>query len=97
MDLILSADGMVEQVLPEPADLQVTEPPVLHTLRLDLPLKEARKCFERAYLRVQLERCGGKVGRLSKVCGMERTHLYRVLRGLGVTYPRIHNREDSEG
>ena len=45
---------------------------------------EAREHFERAYLKQQLELCGGKVGQLAQRVGMERTHLYRKLRSLGI-------------
>jgi DNA-binding NtrC family response regulator len=50
----------------------------------DLPLREAREQFERDYLRYQLEKAGGSVGKLSESVGMERTHLYRKLRALGI-------------
>ncbi|HEY7872737.1 MAG TPA: sigma-54 dependent transcriptional regulator [Rudaea sp.] len=50
----------------------------------DLPLREAREQFERAYLLRQLQQVGGSVGKLAKAVGMERTHLYRKLRDLGV-------------
>jgi DNA-binding NtrC family response regulator len=53
---------------------------------LALPLREAREQFERAYLQQQLLLCGGKVGLLAKRVGMERTHLYRKLRSLGVDF-----------
>ena len=49
-----------------------------------LPLREAREQFERAYLLRQLQEAGGSVGKLAKAVGMERTHLYRKLRDLGV-------------
>jgi DNA-binding NtrC family response regulator len=51
-----------------------------------MPLREAREHFERAYLQQQLILCGGKVGQLAKRVGMERTHLYRKLRSLGVDF-----------
>ena len=50
----------------------------------DLPLREAREQFERDYLRYQLQKAGGSVGKLSESVGMERTHLYRKLRSLGI-------------
>jgi DNA-binding NtrC family response regulator len=53
---------------------------------LALPLREAREHFERAYLTQQLQLCSGKVGQLAKRVGMERTHLYRKLRSLGVDF-----------
>jgi DNA-binding NtrC family response regulator len=61
------------------------EPLVKHDL-LALPLREAREHFERAYLTQQLQLCNGKVGQLAKRVGMERTHLYRKLRSLGVDF-----------
>ena len=51
-----------------------------------LPLREAREQFERAYLQQQLQLCDGKVGQLAKRVGMERTHLYRKLRTLGIDF-----------
>ena len=49
-------------------------------------LTEAREHFERAYLQQQLALCGGRVGKLAERVGMERTHLYRKLRALGVDF-----------
>ena len=49
-----------------------------------LPLREARDQFERVYLLHQLSEAGGSVGKLARMAGMERTHLYRKLRDLGV-------------
>jgi DNA-binding NtrC family response regulator len=63
----------------------VDEPLVKQDL-LALPLREAREHFERAYLTQQLQLCSGKVGQLAKRVGMERTHLYRKLRSLGVDF-----------
>lgn len=66
----------------------VNEPLVKQDL-LALPLREAREQFERAYLQQQLVLCDGKVGQLAKRVGMERTHLYRKLRSLGVDFRSI--------
>lgn len=52
----------------------------------DLPLREAREKFEKMYLEKRLDECGGSVGKLSKLAGMERTHLYRKLRSLGIDF-----------
>ena len=70
-----------ELAVQQPAD----EPLVKQDL-LALPLREAREAFERAYLLQQLMLCNGKVGALAKRVGMERTHLYRKLRSLGVDF-----------
>ncbi len=51
---------------------------------LDLPLREARDMFEKVYLEHHLYLSGGSVARLAKQTGMERTHLYRKLRALGI-------------
>jgi DNA-binding NtrC family response regulator len=59
-----------------------------------LPLREAREQFERAYLLHQLGAAGGSVGKLAKAVGMERTHLYRKLKDLGVD-PRSGARDGS--
>lgn len=48
------------------------------------PLREAREDFERLYLEHHLARAGGSVARLARMVGMERTHLYRKLRDLGI-------------
>lgn len=50
----------------------------------NLPLKEARDHFEKAYLEYHFERTGGSVAKLSAVVGMERTHLYRKLHALNI-------------
>ena len=61
---------------------------------LSLPLREAREQFERAYLQQQLVLCDGKVGKLATRVGMERTHLYRKLRSLGVDFRSVGTAED---
>ena len=55
-------------------------------------MREAREHFERAYLQQQLLLCNGKVGQLAKRVGMERTHLYRKLRALGVDFRQANRR-----
>jgi two-component system nitrogen regulation response regulator NtrX len=49
-----------------------------------LPLREARDMFERSYLSRRLREVRGSVSELAPLVGMERTHLYRKLRALGV-------------
>ncbi|OUV63011.1 MAG: hypothetical protein CBC79_04150 [Gammaproteobacteria bacterium TMED119] len=50
----------------------------------ELPLREAREMFEKEYLQYQLEKVNGSVSKLADRVGMERTHLYRKLRALGI-------------
>jgi two-component system, NtrC family, nitrogen regulation response regulator NtrX len=75
------------------ASSQSDEPLVKQDL-LSLPLREAREQFERAYLQQQLVLCDGKVGKLAKRVGMERTHLYRKLRSLGVDFRSVSIADD---
>ena len=63
--------------------------PLVQQDLLALPMREAREHFERAYLQQQLQLCGGKVGLLAKRVGMERTHLYRKLRSLGIEITHV--------
>lgn len=51
---------------------------------LDLPLREAREQFEKHYLEYQLRLHHGNVSKVSQAAGIERTHLYRKLRSLGI-------------
>ena len=50
----------------------------------DLPLREAREGFERVYLEYQLDKHEGNVSKMAQEIGMERTHLYRKLRSVGI-------------
>jgi DNA-binding NtrC family response regulator len=87
---LLILGGEEEISLPEvEAQLATDAPegePLVKQDLLAMPLREAREHFERAYLQQQLLLCGGKVGQLAKRVGMERTHLYRKLRSLGVDF-----------
>ena len=86
--LILGGDeeiGLKEIERELNAEVAGNEPLVKQDL-LAMPLREAREQFERAYLQQQLILCNGKVGQLAKRVGMERTHLYRKLRSLGVDF-----------
>jgi len=55
-----------------------------YTLSFDLPLREARDAFERMYFEHHLGREGGSMTRVAEKTGLERTHLYRKLKQLGV-------------
>jgi len=78
---------------------QVAQPQVTHNLGMaravngdnpifnlsfDLPLREARDAFERMYFEHHLGREGGSMTRVAEKTGLERTHLYRKLKQLGV-------------
>jgi len=51
---------------------------------LDLPLREARDAFERAYFEYHLSQENGSMTRVAEKTGLERTHLYRKLKQLGI-------------
>jgi DNA-binding NtrC family response regulator len=76
------AQKEVESALGAPAQGQVQ--PLEGLVSFDQPLRQAREQFEKAYLDYQLEKHAGNVSKMAKEAGMERTHLYRKLRSLGV-------------
>lgn len=61
---------------------------MLGRISLDLPLREARDDFERAYFEYHLVQENGSMTRISESTGLERTHLYRKLRQLGIDTSR---------
>jgi DNA-binding NtrC family response regulator len=70
-------------------------PPVLdhgpqaeQNFMLDKPLREARDEFEKAYFEYHLARENGSMTRVAEKTGLERTHLYRKLKQLGVDLTR---------
>ena len=89
--LILGASEEIrlEEVERELAQKSAADEPLVKQDLLALPLRAAREHFERAYLQQQLQLCNGKVGQLAKRVGMERTHLYRKLRALGVDFKQL--------
>ena len=90
--LLLSGSGediALDEVEAEISAVSPVNEPLVKQDLLALPLREAREHFERSYLQQQLVLCDGKVGQLAKRVGMERTHLYRKLRSLGVDFKSI--------
>ena len=61
-------------------------------LPLDQPYRDARDAFERLYFEYQLARENGSMSRVAERSGLERTHLYRKLKALGLPVGR---REES--
>lgn len=60
----------------------------VHGLPLELPLREAREAFERLYFEHHMQRDGSNMTRLAERTGLERTHLYRKLKQLGLNAGR---------
>ena len=67
------------EVSPEPVDQSL-----LGDITLDQPLREARDAFERVYFEYHLARENNSMTRVSEKTGLERTHLYRKLKQLGI-------------
>jgi len=62
----------------------VVLPPTHQSFDLEQPLREARDAFERAYFEYHLTQESGSMTRVADKTGLERTHLYRKLKQLGV-------------
>ncbi len=95
--LLLTGSGeeiSLDEVEKELTSAAETGEPLVKQDLLSLPLREAREQFERAYLQQQLQLCDGKVGKLAQRVGMERTHLYRKLRSLGVDFRSVSGGEE---
>jgi DNA-binding NtrC family response regulator len=63
-------------------------PAVRQSFDLDKPLRDARDEFEKAYFEFHLANEGGSMTRVADKTGLERTHLYRKLKQLGVDLSR---------
>jgi DNA-binding NtrC family response regulator len=63
-------------------------PEVAQSFDLDRPLREARDAFEKAYFEFHLTQEGGSMTKVAEKTGLERTHLYRKLKQLGVDLSR---------
>jgi DNA-binding NtrC family response regulator len=68
--------------------VQDTSPQPAQSFLLEKPLREARDEFEKAYFEFHLYREGGSMTRVAEKTGLERTHLYRKLKQLGVDLTR---------
>jgi DNA-binding NtrC family response regulator len=65
-----------------------SRPALAQGLQLDVPLREARDAFERLYFEHHMSREGGNMSRVADTVGLERTHLYRKLKQLGIKLSR---------
>jgi DNA-binding NtrC family response regulator len=85
LDLTVEAAMTGGQSLPEVMDIG---PMANQNFQLDKPLREARDEFEKAYFEFHLSKEGGSMTRVAEKTGLERTHLYRKLKQLGVDLSR---------
>jgi DNA-binding NtrC family response regulator len=73
----------------EPADAApAANNSLLGSISLDQPLRDARDEFERIYFEYHLGRENHSMTRVSEKTGLERTHLYRKLKQLGIDSSR---------
>jgi DNA-binding NtrC family response regulator len=81
-----SASFIIGGTLPGTQDAGGTGAAVPHSasISFDIPLRDARDAFERAYFEYHLARENGSMTRVAEKTGLERTHLYRKLKQLGV-------------
>ena len=90
--LILGSGADIDQ---EEIDLALGSSPRLRSegdpVGVDLPLKEARELFERRYLEHHIRQVGGAISKVAIKAGLERTHLYRKLRALGIDPKKIES------
>ena len=83
----IKADGSVqvtsrvEEFLVEEVETNQAE---FNLSYIDLPLREARDLFEKAYFEYHLNQASGSMTRVAEKTGLERTHLYRKLKALGI-------------
>jgi DNA-binding NtrC family response regulator len=85
VDLTVEAAMTGGLLLPAAQDLG---PVGRQNFELDKPLRDARDEFEKAYFEFHLAKEGGSMTRVAEKTGLERTHLYRKLKQLGVDLSR---------
>jgi DNA-binding NtrC family response regulator len=74
----------------------VTEAEPLFPLPLNLPLREARDHFDSLYFNYHLQKEGGNISQVAQKAGLERTHLYRKLKQLGIKIAKRDAETDQE-
>ena len=84
-EMTLEAAMTGGQALPRVMDMG---PMASQNFNLDKPLRDARDEFEKAYFEFHLAKEGGSMTRIAEKTGLERTHLYRKLKQLGVDLSR---------
>jgi DNA-binding NtrC family response regulator len=75
------------------APTQTESPSSIPAAWLELPLRTAREHFESAYFNHHLREEGGNITRVAEKVGLERTHLYRKLKQLGIKFTKKDSEE----
>ena len=92
-----AAAVMAAATVHDAASAQPTDPAVTDAqngVALDQPLREARDQFERVYFEYHLARENYSMTRVADRAGLERTHLYRKLKQLGIELARGARRNE---
>jgi len=92
--LILRQDERIEadEIRQALGQVPAQAPMALPASLFDGPLRDARDGFERLYLEYNLEHTQGNVTAMAEIAGMERTHLYRKMKTLGINPKEIKKR-----
>jgi DNA-binding NtrC family response regulator len=93
LSAVLNEGGLTVEVAMTGGATQVLAPVLLgpqpeQSFDLDRPLREARDAFEKSYFEFHLAQENGSMTRVAEKTGLERTHLYRKLKQLGVDLSR---------
>jgi DNA-binding NtrC family response regulator len=86
------------QPISPPDNSPTTQPqdssaPAIPDSWLEMPLRTAREHFESAYFNHHLREEGGNITRVAEKVGLERTHLYRKLKQLGIKFAKKDSEE----
>ena len=96
----LAARSEVRPAVEPPREVATPAPPPppanAASVPLDQPLREARDQFERVYFEYHLARESYSMTRVADRAGLERTHLYRKLKQLGIELVRGNRRTPAE-
>jgi DNA-binding NtrC family response regulator len=86
---------LTKKVVEEPEEENENGGDVQISLQLDKPLREAREQFDSLYFNYQMQKEGGNIARIAEKIGIERTHLYRKLKQLGIK-PNKRGSDDNQ-
>ena len=87
-DMPLTVESAMTGGLMLPTAPLMLGPQSEQSFNLDRPLREARDAFEKSYFEFHLAQEHGSMTRVAEKTGLERTHLYRKLKQLGVDLSR---------
>jgi len=87
-DGLMPIDASLVPANPLPLSSLPMGPQSEQVFELDRPLREARDAFEKSYFEFHLSKENGSMTRVAEKTGLERTHLYRKLKQLGVDLSR---------